>query len=342
MVKELTPKARNTIRKNAISRAYALNRIDPHRDKTGQNLESLIDELLPCLWQIAGKPRITEQEFAKSTDNILKNAFVASVRYIEKIVEQCFPEAVTGDQCKEIIQLLIPHIRSCRVLDRTGEDFEEKALVVARNYRLDGEFVEGLLGKRTGARTGEFSDKVNNYFRYFAMQHWSVTEDRINDLIQDTWLQIIANLSNFHFLSRFLTWASTILRRQYVSWIRVETSIVRGGGRPALSLDVTDQADRHPDAISEIVEATGSNPETQLIYKELYLLVSGRIEQLRENIPQKVGRLGILDQMKPGEIARELGISAGKVSMILFRIREILRNDPDFLTDYGKESGDKP
>lgn len=339
MVNGNDAKAREAIRHLAISCAKNLNQTESGWHYTTEALEDLIEKWMPCIWSIA-KDKKVEQDLKQSIQNVLKNAYRANVEFISQMIDQINHINKQRYKSAELVQALIPHIQSCQVLNRTPEHFEKKVRCIIENYLSDRELVDVLLGQSRLAHKQELIEGAKKYFTSVARRYLSVKESQIEDLIQDTWAELLTNLKEFHFLSRFLTWGITILYRQYYSQTRHDLAVIHGGGQDHFSLETPLKSDKGDRTIGETIEISEANPEQQMINKELYLLISKQIEQLQENI-QQIGRLALIEQMKPNEIAKEVGIDSKRVSAILFRIREILRENPTIASDYGTDLSSK-
>lgn len=340
MVNGNDEKAREAIRHLAISCANKLNQTEPGWHYTTEALEDLIEKLMPCLWSIV-KVKKVEQDLKQSIQNVLKNFYRANSEFIKQMLAQVNHINKQCYESDELIRALIQHIQNCQVLNRTPEHFEEKVLNIIQNYLADGELVNVLLGQGFSPRKQELLEGVRRYFTLVARRNLSVKESQIEDLIQDTWAELLTNLKEFHFLSRFLTWGITILYRKHYSQTRHDLAVIHGGSQDHFSLETPLKSDKGDRTIGETIEISEANPEEQLISKELYLFISKQINELQEEFHKPIGRLALLEQMKPNEIAKEVGIDSKRVSAILFRIREILRANPTIASDYGIDFSSK-
>jgi|GEM_PF-4490638 len=288
---------------------------------TPQEVEVLVNRLLWCAWNFAGDE--------KSLDKLLPNVRRADDAFIEKLIADSPVENKSRRDLPAWREAVKPHIYSCVCLNRTLEDFAKKAEDVVRNYLLDSELVEVLQGRLFSRRQPELIGGIQSYLQGVALSKLRCKIEEAEDLIQATWVRLLAQLDDFHFLSRFRVWAVTILYRTHCDEIRRRKLEKTGGKFKHLSLHMPLDQEEATLTLGETIATPAADPEEELLFNELFALVSTYIEQQKSELHQEIGKIGLLEGAKPEEIAADLKIPVEKVYPLLFKIRQKLRQDPD-------------
>lgn len=293
-------------------------------------LEIFLDNITDCIYRIL-KKKEDDNEIEITIKNILINYHRISPEFVKGIIAKVVHPNKELYETNILIERIITHLKSCKALYRSPGDFEQKIKCIIENYLSDGELVEVLLGRNHILKDKELIEKIKIYYQNIARRKLKVHEERIEDFVQEAWIEIFANLKDFHFLSRFLSWATTILIRVHYTIIRHEMAQKSFGSKNQISLETPLELDKGYLTIGDTITSTETDPEKELIIKEIYLLISQEINSLKGKINKKIGNLAILDQLKPNEIAKELNMDPRRVSSILFRIKKVLReNSNDF------------
>lgn len=292
---------------------------------TPQEVETIVNRLLLCAKDFFG-----DEAFLSK---LAQNARQADDAFIEKIIAALPAEdklRCALPAWREAVKL---HIHSCICLDRSPDDFARKAADVVRNYLADGELVEVLQKRLYSARQPELIGAIQSYLRGVAMKQLGCKAEETKDLIQATWVKLLGQLHDFHFLSRFQVWAVTILYRTHCDEIRRSNQIKTGGRFKHVSWQAPVDPDDPTLTLGDTIATPAANPEDDLLFNELLALVSAYIEQQKDELQKKISELVLLDDAKAEEIAAELNISVKKVYPLLFKIRKKLRQDPNIKPD---------
>jgi RNA polymerase sigma factor (sigma-70 family) len=291
-------------------------------------VDDLVNKLLLCVRNV-GKDQPIDPDANPEIKNILQNFWQVHDAFIEKIIVDLPAENKSRYDIKALRDAVKPHIQSCVCLNRTPENFALKVEEVIRNYLLDGELVEVLKGNLSSPNSPQLIDAIQKYLKKVALGKLRCEVGEVDDLIQTTWVRLLEKLDGFHFLSRFRVWAVTILFQTYCDDVRHQKSKKAGGRFKKVSLFTPVENDDSGFTIGETLPTPELDPEREWLFNSLFDLVSAHLEQYQSELYKKIGGEGILRQDKVEDIAKELNLPAQKVSAILFKIRQKLRQDPN-------------
>jgi len=334
-----TEESIQAVRRFALSLAFEMNQNKPDWNYTKAALEKFLDELLFCICCNVKTKGIDQLVKGAKVDKaveqvvrfILGNGHRSSIDFIIEMIEQLPFEKRADYETEYLVEKVRPHIRSCVALNRSPEDFGEKVKVIIANYLLDGEQVEALLKRKQSVHFDILVRKTQKYLINTVLSRRLVSEmEQAKDLVQTIWLKLLEKLEGFHYLSRFNVWAVSILFQEYQNQRRFANAEKRGGGIRPISLDAPISSDTPKQVQYEKIQSEDLNPEQELLHHEIITLLSEHIDKLKKDREKIVARLGLLELMTPKEVAEQLNMSSQNVSKIIFRIRKLLKNHPDF------------
>ncbi|MGB0384460.1 MAG: RNA polymerase sigma factor [Ardenticatenaceae bacterium] len=193
--------------------------------------------------------------------------------------------------------------------------------VMVHNFNQDGPRVQALL------RTRDFDEeqywqKLRQDLERQVGKKWPFIGSVYREEIADrAWIRIHKSLPNFLFLSRFSTWGTSILLREY---LRLKPKWERD--RQTRSLDEPNEAGW---TLADTLLSHERSPEEVVTHKLLIEDLWKRLEQLYNGLDLKILRLH-LEGYKLAQIQEQLGEDPISVSTIwrrLDRIKRRLRKD---------------
>lgn len=186
--------------------------------------------------------------------------------------------------------------------------------VMVHNFNQDGPRVQALLQTRDFDEYG-YWQKLRQDLEQQAGKKWHFIGSVYREEMADrAWIRIHQHLPNFLFLSRFSTWGSTILLREY---LRLKPKWERDRQRRSL-----DEPNEEGWTLADTLPSDKRSPEEEVTHKLLVLDFWMRLEQLHNGLDLKILRLH-LQGYKLAEIQDELGEDAISVSTIWRRLDRI-------------------
>lgn len=186
--------------------------------------------------------------------------------------------------------------------------------VMVHNFNQDGPRVQALLQTRDVDEDG-YWQKLRQELERQAQKKWRFIGSLYQEEMADrTWLRIHQHLPNFLFLSRFSTWASSILLREY---LRLKPKWERDKERRSL-----DEPNEGGWTLADTLLSQQRGPEEQVTNELLILDFWTRFEQLHNGLDLKILRLH-LEGYKLAEIQEQLGEDSISVSTIWRRLDRI-------------------
>jgi len=186
--------------------------------------------------------------------------------------------------------------------------------VMVYNFNQDGPRVQALLQSRDFDEE-QYWHKLRQDLEQQAGKKWhfigSVYREEMTDR---TWIRIHKHLPNFLFLSRFSTWASSILLREY---LRLKPKWERDRQRRSL-----DKPNEKGWTLAETLPSDERSPEEQVTHKLLIVDFWKRLQQLHNGLDLKILRLH-LEGYKLAEIQEQLGEDSISLSTIWRRLDRI-------------------
>lgn len=204
--------------------------------------------------------------------------------------------------------------------------------VIVYNFNQDGPRVQALLESREVDEYGYWQSLRQDLEEQARKKWYFVGSVYREEMTDRTWIRIHQHLPNFLFLSRFSTWASSILLREY---LRLKPKWERD--RQRRSLDDRDQAGW---TLADTLASDKPSPEEQVTHQLLIVDFWKRLQQLHNGLDVKILRLH-LEGYKLAEIQEQLGEDSISVSTIwrrLDRIKKRLLKD-EIMHSIAKELG---
>ena len=142
--------------------------------------------------------------------------------------------------------------------------------------------------------------------------------DDLEELLQDTYLEILRHLAGFRGEASFLTWAMAVARSQLHRQRRRQRRYAAGDEAVEFAAS----------SFPELVGRGGRSPEDHTHDERLRVVIDEALASLSE-LDRKVFVLREAEGMTAPEVARALGLSVSAVKSRLHRARALLRDRLD-------------
>ena len=156
----------------------------------------------------------------------------------------------------------------------------------------------------------------HNQKLYRVARGMNVPDVECDDLIQQTYIQAYQKLDQFKGTAQFSTWLIRILINQRLMAVRKSKTVISEQG----VLYGLDRDDENRAAATVLDPAT---PESEMIKKEMRMVLERAIEQLSEEY-RAVYVMREIEDMSIRDIAECLGITESNVKVRLHRARKLL------------------
>lgn len=155
--------------------------------------------------------------------------------------------------------------------------------------------------------------ELSNRYLYVCIMHIVKKDEIAQDMLQDTYIEVIKNIHQLKSSEDFLGWASTIANRKCFAYLKKQKDII-------LDYNGEDEGSSELDFFSNVADDEEFIPETILQNKEKQRLLKDIIDNLAE-----MQRLCIIayyyNEKKQETIAEELGIPLSTVKTNLSRAK---------------------
>lgn len=172
-----------------------------------------------------------------------------------------------------------------------------------------------MLGERNEFAWEEFAKRYTTFLRHWC-EHWGVSSDETEDLIQETFLQVLARISHYRHrgTGSFRAWMKTVARRYWYEVIkqaerRKNVAVLENLRRSRLSLDNLESG-------------------IDLLIRQELLEIGMRTAKAR--VDQKTWEafcLTTLEGLSGAEAAERLGMSVDAVYMAKCRVQRRITNE---------------
>lgn len=243
----------------------------------------------------------------KPLQDIILNLFA------EASTDQPLDDSITVEMWPAFAQALERVIR--QYIAKKGTLPDPRAFrKIVHNFNKDGTRVQALLQTRDFDEYGywerlrqDLSKQTYHKWRFIGLLYQEEIVDR-------TVIRIHKNLPHFLFLSRFSTWGSTILLREY---LRMEKAIKRD-----MQIRSLDEPNEEGWTLADTLISDLDTPEEKMMHKSLMLDFWKRLDDIYNGLDLKILRLH-LEGYKLAEIQEQLGENPISVSTIWRRLDRI-------------------
>ena len=173
---------------------------------------------------------------------------------------------------------------------------------------------EDLLQRIKAGEAALFAILMKRYNQKFfrIARGMGIPDEDCDDIIQQTYIQIYLKLQQFRGESSASTWMTRVLINQCLMFRRKQRPVVSGDGEL-----------EGFETIMQPQMELPSTPETEMISRELQLLVERSIEDLPEDY-RVVFVMRQIEDMSVKEIASALSLSEANVKVRMHRARKLL------------------
>jgi RNA polymerase sigma factor (sigma-70 family) len=203
---------------------------------------------------------------------------------------------------------------------------------IARYYHLDYQEVQALRDAQNRGHLdawAKWPQRVRQ-FLHNANLDW-VTDNAIavEDLVQIALKELYEAIASYHFGSRFSTWAYTVILRAARHAVRAQRAAKRSGTLVAID---------DPETAAQL-SSHGDDPTALAQNAELIKVINGILEARGGLRWVEIFQCWAHEDQRLVDIGRQVGLSTGRVSVLIEQMRSLLRQNPDLLEWYHSEIG---
>lgn len=156
-----------------------------------------------------------------------------------------------------------------------------------------------------------------------SLRKWNLPPEWVDDIEQDTWITAVKKIAEFTWQGedKLYNWLRTIAFQH----VRTLHRKLKDDGPSLDEMDDDTESERILDLFCYANGIYTGSPEEDLMMRETVSAVEGAMRYLKPEAQTILVRRLML-QETPAQLAAELGIPAEKISGILFRAKEALRN----------------
>lgn len=185
--------------------------------------------------------------------------------------------------------------------------------------------------KATNGKSASYDEKNFNdvYKKHFSKTFYYVlgkvhSKELAQDITQETFLKVNEHLNNFDSSkSTMVTWIYTIANNKIIDNFRT----IKHN-----TISVSDYTDDNGNEMVQISD-DNDNADNEMNNSSISDKVNDSLNNLKENYKQ-IAQMYFIEQLKYKEISEKLSVPISRVKVMIFRCREMLRNDKNLKLAY--------
>ncbi len=209
-------------------------------------------------------------------------------------------------------------------IDFLGQNHSSRIRAIIINYHTDSFIINLLKYDKSDQSVDSCQNKIHEYFINLSRKKFKSLPPYLEpeDVVNTAWVKILSKLDEFHYLSQFRTWCSSIIINTGIELIRKHWNS---------TCDSMDEPGRNGEqSLGETIPDPGPDQETSLLCEERSCIIQKAIDEVislssHSDRNREILRLRIAG-VKGKDIAHQLNISENTINLVMARLKMKLRN----------------